>query len=345
MTWKITPRQRRQPNQSKTPHYLPFDKGEDRWGLQTSMKTQITKYWKPLLAVVFWGVSFIATKFTLEEMAPRQIIFYRLILASSFLFVFALYTKRDFRITLTNHGYIFILAFIAVLHLWIQITGLKYTTASNTGWIIGTAPVFIALLGFIFYKESLTPIKIVGILIAFFGVLLLISKGDFSTISFISNKGDFLILASAFNWGIYSMVNKKISLNYPPVMTILFLFLMMAIIISPFIISDTTFDSIKNLSVRGWISILFLGILCSGVAYVLWAQSLKEMESSKAGAFLYFEPFVTIAAAGLMLGERITLFMIVSGLIITGGVILVNFDIKKLSGFSQPGADIRKEKL
>jgi RarD protein len=299
------------------------------------MKTQIIKYWKPILAVIIWGASFIATKFALEELSPQQIIFYRLILASSFLFVIALYTKRNFSITLKNHGGIFILALIAVLHLWIQITGLKYTTASNTGWIIGTAPIFIALLGFIFFKERLNLIKTAGILTAFFGVLLLISKGDFSGIGFISNKGDFLILASAFNWGIYSMVNKKISLNYPPVMTILFLFIMMAIIISPFFIADSTISSISNLSIRGWTSILFLGILCSGVAYVLWAQSLKEMESAKVGAFLYFEPFVTIATAWLLLSERITLLMILSGLIITGGVILVNFDIKKLNRFKK----------
>jgi drug/metabolite transporter (DMT)-like permease len=71
------------------------------------------------------------------------------------------------------------------------------------------------------------------------------------------------------------------------------------------------------------------------VAYVLWAQSLKEMESAKVGAFLYFEPFVTIAAAWLLLSERITLLMILSGLIITGGVILVNFDIKKLNRFKK----------
>ena len=76
---------------------------------------------------------------------------------------------------------------------------------------------------------------------------------------------------------------------------------------------------------------------------MLWAQSLKEMESAKAGAFLYFEPFVTIAAAGLMLGERITLLMILSGLIITGGVVLVNFDIKKLRRFSQPKVSVREE--
>ena len=76
-------------------------------------------------------------------------------------------------------------------------------------------------------------------------------------------------------------------------------------------------------------TILFLGIFCSGVGYVLWAQSLKEMDSVTVGAFLYFEPFVTVFAAWIFLSEEITFVMVLSGLIITLGVLLVNFDIRK----------------
>jgi drug/metabolite transporter (DMT)-like permease len=63
---------------------------------------------------------------------------------------------------------------------------------------------------------------------------------------------------------------------------------------------------------------------------VLWASSLKEMESAKVGAFLYFEPFVTVIASWIILSEEITFLMIISGLIITIGVILVNINIPVL---------------
>jgi len=213
---------------------------------------------------------------------------------------------------------------IAVFHLWIQVTGLKFTTASNTGWIIGTAPIFMAILGLIFFKEKLNALKIIGIITATFGLLLLVGKGDLSNIDLIKNKGDLLVLSSSFTWGIYSMVNKKISLNYPPLMTILYLFIMMAIIIIPFTVSASSINSVKNLSGLGWIAILFLGLLCSGVSYVIWAYTLREMESAKVGAYLYFEPFVTVLTAWIFLREDITLLMILSGLIITAGVFLVN---------------------
>ena len=262
----------------------------------------------------------------LDELTPETIILMRLILAISLLLIIALLQKRDFSINLKSHGYILLLALIAVFHLWIQVTGLKFTTASNTGWIIGTAPIFMALLGLFFFKEKLNALKVTGIIIATFGLLLLVGNGNPTNIDLIKNKGDLLVLASAFTWGIYSMVNKKISLNYSPVMTILYLFIMMAIIIVPFTINDSTIKSVINLSAVGWISILFLGLLCSGVSYVIWAYALREMESAKVGAYLYFEPFVTVIAAWILLKEDITLFMILSGMIITFGVFLVNKD-------------------
>ncbi len=280
----------------------------------------------PLLAVIFWGTSFIATKYLLVELNPETIISMRLILAIALLLVIALFQKRDFSINLKSHAYILILAMIAVFHLWIQVTGLKYTTASNTGWIIGTAPIFMAILGLIFFKEKLNILKILGIIIATFGLLLLVGKGNPTNIDLIQNKGDLLVLSSAFTWGIYSMVNKKISLNYSPLMTILYLFIMMAIIIVPLTVNNTSIRSVVHLSGIGWLSILFLGLLCSGISYVIWAYALREMESAKVGAFLYFEPFITVLAAWIFLSENITLLMILSGLIITAGVFLVNKD-------------------
>lgn len=277
-----------------------------------------------MLAVLFWGASFIATKFLLDELTPETIISMRLILAISLLMIIAVFQKRSFKLNLKNHGYILVLAIIAVFHLWIQVTGLKFTTASNTGWIIGTAPIFMAILGLIFFKEKLNSLKVTGIVIATFGLFLLVGKGNITNIDLIENKGDILVLSSAFTWGLYSMVNKKISLDYSPLMTILYLFIMMAIIIIPFTISNSSFNSVINLSLVGWIAILFLGLLCSGVAYVIWAFALREMESAKVGAYLYFEPFVTVITAWIFLNEDITLLMIISGLIITAGVFLVN---------------------
>lgn len=282
------------------------------------------RYLLILFAVAIWGTSFVATKILLYEIKPVTIIILRLVLATILLTAIALYTKRPFAINLKSHAWIFILSLVAVFHLWIQVTGLQYTTAANTGWIIGTAPIFMAIMGFIFYKEKVSFLQLAGILIALTGLVLLISKGEITNIGLIKNKGDLLVLGSAFTWGVYSIVNKKISLSYSPLMTILYLFLMMAVIIIPFNIDVQTISSIVNLSAIGWLMVFFLGIFCSGIAYVIWAQALRDMESAKVGAFLYFEPLVTVVAAWFFLTEEITLLMVFSGLLITVGVFIVN---------------------
>jgi drug/metabolite transporter (DMT)-like permease len=284
------------------------------------------RYLLILLAVIFWGTSFVATKTLLHEINPLTIIILRLIIASILLTAIALSMKRNFSLNLKSHGWIFILALVAVFHLWIQVTGLQFTTAANTGWIIGTAPIFMAIMGLIFFKEKITLIRLLGIILAIFGLLLLFGKGDITRIGLIENKGDLLVLGSAFTWGVYSTVNKKISLSYSPLMTILYLFLMMAIIIVPFNLDQETIDSVLHLSLLGWLMVLFLGLFCSGVSYVIWAQALRDMESAKVGAFLYLEPLVTVVTAWFFLSEEITFLMIISGLLITIGVIIVNKD-------------------
>jgi drug/metabolite transporter (DMT)-like permease len=277
-----------------------------------------------LLAVLFWGASFIATKILLNEISPETIISMRLILAIILLGIIALTTKTTFSFNRKNFYQILLLASVAVFHLWIQITGLKYTTAANTGWIIGTAPIFIASLGTIFLKEKINRTKAAGIIIAFTGLLLLVGKGNPLNINLVKNTGDLLVLFSSFTWGVYSIINKKISLNYSPLMTIFYLFVFMALIIIPFNLNRDTINSIINLSSTGWISLLFLGLLCSGVSYVIWAYALREMHSAKVGAYLYLEPFVTVISAWLFLKEQITFLMILSGLLIIFGVYLVN---------------------
>ncbi|MBI5730164.1 MAG: DMT family transporter [Ignavibacteriales bacterium] len=284
----------------------------------------MTKFWKPLFAVIVWGLSFIATKNALVEVKPEVIVFIRQILGILFLAAVLLKRKRKFSINIREQKWIFILAGIACFHLWIQVTGLQWTTASHTGWIIGITPVFMVILGIIFFKEKISLLQTLGIIVAFLGLVILVSKGDLTSLDFIKNKGDVLIISSSVTWSIYSMVNKKVTFTLSPVLTTFYLFLIVAVIIAPFTINQNNISDVFRLSISGWGSILFLGIFCSGIAYTLWAQALNEMSASRVGAFLYVEPFVTFFGAWLLLNEQITLITLISGLIIIGGVVLVN---------------------
>ena len=290
----------------------------------TEQRSLIIKYWKPLFAVFVWGLSFIATKNALLEVKPVVIVFIRQLLGILFLAAVIIRQKKSFAVNLIEQKWIVVLALIAGIHLLIQVTGLQWTTASHTGWIIGITPVFMVIMGMLFFKERLTSAQISGIFVSFFGLLLLVSKGDFSSLDFIKNKGDAIIIISSFTWAVYSAVSKKATLTLSPVLTTFYLFLIVAIVAAPLTINQKNISDVQKLSFSGWSSILFLGILCSGAAYTLWAAALSEMSVSRVGAFLYVEPFVTFFGSWLLLNEQITLLTLLSGLIIIGGVILVN---------------------
>lgn len=288
------------------------------------IKNKTIKFFLPLIPIIFWGLSFIATKQLLKEISPELIIVMRLILAIVLLLAILIFSRVSFSIDLENVKKILLLSTVAVFHLWIQITGLKFTSASNTGWIIGTAPIFIAILGYFYFKEKISFKKLIGIIIAFSGLFLLVGKGNPFNVDLINNVGDWLVLLSSFTWGVYSIINKKITLSFSPLKTIFYLFLVMMIIILPFNLNEQNIHSIIKLSAVGWMNIMFLGLLCSGVSYVIWAYLLREMSSAKVGAYLYIEPFITFLGAWILLKEDISLIMLLSGVIITVGVYLVN---------------------
>ncbi len=288
------------------------------------MSITLKHIWKPLVAIIFWGASFVATKSLLDSISPLGIIYIRVILGSVAALVIALFRKRNFTLRKKDLKGIFILSLISISHLWIQVTGMQYTSASNTGWIIGTVPVIMAIMGFLFYKERMNTQQLFGAVIAFTGLLVLISNGNLTSISFISNYGDLLVLGSAFTWSIYSFYGRKVTLDYPPSLTILYLFLTMFVLLSSVILSSGFFNSLVKLSAIDWSALIFLGIFCSGVAYVLWAEAMNELPANRVGAFLYLEPFVTVFTAWILLNEEITLLMMTSGLVIIIGVIMVN---------------------
>lgn len=281
--------------------------------------------WRPIVAVFFWGLSFIATKIALREIDPMLIINLRLLLAVPLLAVIALFSRRSLKLHTRQFFLVLLLSAISVFHLWIQVTGLHYTSAANTGWIIGTTPIFIALFSFIFLKEKLVAKEFIGIGISILGLLLLISKGNLTSLSFITGKGDLLVLGSCVTWGFYSIVNRKIVLDYSPLVSIFYVFVFMAVLTFPFTMNASSFNAVMHLSAQGIYAILFLGIFCAGIAYVLWAQALNRMGSANVAAFLYLEPFVTVLGAWMFLGEHLTGVMALSGLIIMSGVALVNF--------------------
>jgi len=83
-------------------------------------------------------------------------------------------------------------------------------------------------------------------------------------------------------------------------------------------------EEIGRLSLEGWLAVAFLGVACSGLAYIAWYDALQALPAAQVGAFLYLEPLVAVLVAALLLGEPLLWVSLAGGAIILLGVGMVN---------------------
>ena len=284
-------------------------------------------YIEALFAVVVWGASFIATKIALQEISPLSIVWLRFLMGVIILGVavflrgqFALPEKREW-------GYFALLGFLGItFHQSLQSNGLQTSEAGTTAWIVATTPVFMALLGWLLLKEGLGWVKTFGILLAFAGVLIVVSKGNFGSISIgkFGAPGDILILISAVNWAVFSTLSRRGLKSHPASLMMFYVMAIGWLFTSLIFLFAQGMAEINQLTASGWVAVAFLGIFCSGLAYIAWYDALKALSTAQTGVFLYIEPLVAVVVAFFILGEAMTLASLIGGAIILFGIWLVN---------------------
>ncbi|MFB3887153.1 MAG: DMT family transporter [Thermodesulfobacteriota bacterium] len=285
--------------------------------------------WTALGAVVFWGFSFIATKFALKEVHPFTLLFLRYAIGALLLLLVQYGRDRGLLKIFSCRDWvqIFLLALVGVSGLGLlQAYGLLYTTAINTGWIVAINPILIILAARLLLGEVITIRKISGIFLGFCGVFLIISKGVISLSLFHSPSivGDLLVLTSALAWTTFTVIGKSFASRFTPLSTSTAIMLSAAVITLPLIILKGEWNKILSLSSPAWMSVFFLGVFCSGLAYLFWYSALEKKDSSVVGMYLYLEPIVTLVGACLLLREEIHWTILLGGGMILIGVYLAS---------------------
>lgn len=282
---------------------------------------------KALFAVTVWGASFVATKVALQYTSPTAIVWLRFAMGVLIL-GFAVILKKQFSLPQgKDWGYFAVLGFLGItFHQWLQSTGLLTAQATTTGWIIATTPIFMALLGLIILREHLVWYQVAGILLAAFGVLLVVTKGDLSAITAgkFGTSGDVLILISTLNWAVFSALSRSGLKKHPSALMMFYVMSFGWFFTSILFFAGSETGAMGLIPWDGWIAILFLGIFCSGIAYIFWYDALQVLPVAQTGAFLYLEPIITVIVAAIVLRETILLATLVGGITILIGVWLVN---------------------
>jgi len=248
-----------------------------------------------LLAVtVFWGSSYFLTKLALDELQPFNLTALRFIIA--FIVSAPIFYKNILKSDIRTIKYSLILAAILIGMFISMSFGLKYTTASNAGFLISLAVIIIPLLSYVFLKQKIEKKVIIGVCIAPIGIALLsldsrlsISGGDLLCILCAAFSAIHVVAMEVFTKKVDSIALGILQLGFAGVFSIVF----------------SLFTETVRLPATAvsWGSTLALSILCTAFGYVVQAAAQKHTSATHAGLIFSLEPVFSAICGFIFLGE------------------------------------------
>jgi len=212
--------------------------------------------------------------------------------------------------------------FGVVLNQLFFIGGLSLTTASNTSLLAVMIPVFALAIGAIAGFERLTGIKIIGIILAAIGVIILIDprRASFSSET---TLGDICIVINCLAYGIYVATSKNVITRNGTFRSIMWVFIFASIICVPLGLWSLSTIDVRAVDTNIWLITLWIGIGATAAPYLLNAWALSKVNPSTVAVFVYLQPLIGFGLAVAFLGEQIGLAFIAAAAMIFAGVYLV----------------------
>jgi drug/metabolite transporter (DMT)-like permease len=288
-------------------------------------------YFLLILAMFFWGGSYVWAKVALEYYNSITIIIFRLLVSAIAIFLFLIFTKQ-FVVPDKKHWALFLLLafFEPFLYFIGETTGLSYVDPSTASVIVAMIPLFTPFVAYFFLNEQIRFLNLLGIIISICGICLLMFDKNMELQ--ISGIGLALLSLSVISGNGYGVMIKKIPEKYS-VLNITFWQNAIGMV---YFIPLLAIFSQKDIFETGFVDIAFwaivkLGIFASSLAFVFYMYGLRYMPITKANVFTNSIPVFTILISYFAYGEAIDMKKIVKILIIILGVIISQFRIKKFN--------------
>ena len=281
-----------------------------------------------MTVTIFWGTSYVAAKIGMRELLPLNLAIVRFVLASLFFILIMLLKKENNRIDRQDIPQFFLLGFCAITFFYgIHYTGLQYTTSTNAGLIMATTPVFAAFFCICTKKETVTNRSILGIGIAFIGVLLVITQGHMSGLFHQKTfLGDSLIILNAIIWAWFTLKGKTVLEKYSPFTAMAYIHIFGTILLLPFAFCPTMLVEttlLQQLPAVSWTTLFvsaYLAIFCSVYAYFIWYLGIAKIGAVKTAIFNYFNPIMATLSGIFFFDDKLTVYIVVGGLFVILGV-------------------------
>lgn len=276
-------------------------------------------------AVFIWGLTFVPTKIAMMEMGALTLSVLRFTLALLIMATLAWRLHPNaLRTRNVSWGSLALLGFTSVtLFFGFQNLGLARTSATEAGMLSASVPALTAILSVFVLKERVGRLRVLGIVASVVGVVAVVLVGSGSE-SGGSVEGDLLVLAGASAWAIYTLLNKDIGgkmAETPLLASTMFFGILFLLPGMAFEIAIVGFGPV---SPSGLFSVLFLGIMASGVSFFCWNTALRHLDASEASTYINLVPVVNVAAASLILGEALIPAQLLGGVLVIFGVYLAS---------------------
>ena len=294
------------------------------------------KTWLPYalltLTVLFWSGNFVLGRGIRMVIPPVSLNFWRWVGALLILLPFGLPRIRSQHILFRQSWMLIALLSIPAVTIFNAFiyTALRVTTTTNTVLVNAMVPIFIAILLWLFFKEPLGFRQSAGVAVSFTGLLVIITRGDWTVLATLSfSRGDLWTLGAGVSWAIYSVLLRYRPLNMDPVAFLTALVFFGLLFILPFYLWELAAEGGFRLTPVSLASIAYVSLFPSVLSYIFWNFSVARVGANRAGIFFHLMPVFSILLARLLLGEQLGLYHLGGMVFIFSGIAMTTMPARK----------------
>ncbi|UCP11255.1 DMT family transporter [Pseudomonas sp. MM213] len=301
-----------------------------------SEPSDVAVYFKLAAVTMIWGGTFVAGRFLADSLSPLFAASLRFLLASAALLLFLLLARIPLaRPSPRQWLQLALLGFFGIFFYNLCFFyGLHYINASRASLIVALNPAVIGLASCLLFKERLSRAKVIGIAICIAGASLVIVSRHPQLLAGQADAwfGDLLIFGCVLGWGIYSLFSRDLNQTLGPVQTVTYSILLGTVMlwVASAVRGEVSVAALVSLDPAQWLSLMYLGVLGSALAYIGYYDGLRKIGATRSGVFIALNPLTAVILGALLLGERLTLTMCLGGGLILAGIFLCNKPLARL---------------
>lgn len=291
------------------------------------MKPSVMVYVRLVLTAVCWGGTFVAGRDVARHLGPFSAAFVRFVIAGTCMWWIT--KHREGRLpALTMQGLLPVLLLGATgvfAYNVLFFTGLKTVEAGRAAVIIALNPGFIALGSALVFKERLSLVNSLGIVLSVCGAWVVITRGNLlHVLDQGVGAGELAILGCVGAWVSYSLLGKQYMKRFSPHAAVTWSCLSGALFLFVPALVEGLPEQVMALPWNGWLDLVYLGFFGTVLGFTWYYQGVKAIGPARAGVFINFVPIFAIVAGWAILSERVDVSLALGGVFVACGVYLTN---------------------